>query len=173
MEKSNIVKEVMLNRRSIRKFKSTKISEEVITDLLECAMASPSACNKTPWEFYVIENEELLVKIKSASLFTKYNAPLAIVVGGNTNKSLSKKDNDFWIQDCASSVAHILLRCESLDLGAVWCGLYPMERSANKVREILNIPSSIIPMALIFIGYKNEERAPRTQYNEKKVHYYK
>ena len=54
------LKEIMLKRRSIRKFSNKKISKEIIETLLHYAMSAPSACNKQPWEFYVITNEEKL-----------------------------------------------------------------------------------------------------------------
>ena len=50
------LKEIMYARRSIRKFKEDKVKEEDIKYLLELAMSAPSACNRMPWEFYVIEN---------------------------------------------------------------------------------------------------------------------
>ena len=53
------VKEALLKRRSVRKFKEDKICEEIINELLIAAMSGPSACNKKPWEFYVVTNEEI------------------------------------------------------------------------------------------------------------------
>ena len=60
----------MLQRRSIRKFKDIKVSDEDIKTLLEAAMSAPSACNKQPWEFYVVKNAEVLEKVKKSGLFT-------------------------------------------------------------------------------------------------------
>ena len=57
----NIVYNNMLERRSVRKYKDTKVSDEDIKLLLEAAMSAPSACNKQPWEFYVVKNEEVAV----------------------------------------------------------------------------------------------------------------
>lgn len=54
------LKEALLKRRSIRKFKNNKISDEIINELLIAAMSGPSACNKRPWEFYVVTNEDKL-----------------------------------------------------------------------------------------------------------------
>ena len=52
------LKEVLLKRRSIRKFKEDEISEDIINELMVAAMSGPSACNKKPWEFYVITNKD-------------------------------------------------------------------------------------------------------------------
>ena len=48
------LKEVLLKRRSVRKFTEEPVSKEHVEELLHAAMSSPSACNKKPWEFYVI-----------------------------------------------------------------------------------------------------------------------
>ena len=45
------VKEALLKRRSVRKFKDEPVSDELIEELLHAAMSGPSACNKQPWEF--------------------------------------------------------------------------------------------------------------------------
>ena len=52
------VKEALLKRRSIRKFKEELISDEIIEELLHAAMSAPSACNRRPWEFYVVTNKD-------------------------------------------------------------------------------------------------------------------
>ena len=91
------VRECILKRRSIRKFKDEDITKDIIKDLLECAMAAPSACNKQPWEFYVIKNDALLEKIKRVGKYTNFNSPCVIIVCGNRERTLSKRDNDFFI----------------------------------------------------------------------------
>ena len=65
------LKEALLKRRSVRKFTEEKVSDEQIGELLHAAMSGPSACNKTPWEFYVVKNTEKLDAVKKASLFAK------------------------------------------------------------------------------------------------------
>ena len=165
------VKEAILKRRSIRKFKEDKISEDKIQILLECAMAAPCACNKKPWAFYVITNEEVLEKLRASSRYTGYKSPLNIIVCGDKSKALSDKPNDFWIQDCSAAVENILLAATHHNLGTVWCGIYPVEERTKKMKEVLNLEEHIIPMALIHIGYPDEEKEERTQFKSEYIHY--
>ena len=167
------LKDALLKRRSIRKFKEDKISDDLIEELLHAAMSAPSACNKKPWEFYVITNEEKLQLLKKASRFSRYNAPLAIVVCGNLHRALPLKFSQYWIQDCSAATENLLLRVTDLNLGAVWCGGHPQTSVEENVREILDLPKHIIPLNIIFIGHPNEEKEPQDQYDEKRVHYYK
>lgn len=164
------LREVILKRRSIRKFTEEIIPEELVQTLLTAAMAAPSACNKQPWEFYVIRDEKIREKMREVSLFTRMNATLMIVVAGNRKRALSKRENDFWIQDCAAATENILLTATDLGLGACWCGLYPMEGPVEKTKAVLSLPEEMIPMALIQLGYPAQAPEARTQYDEKKVH---
>ena len=123
-------------------------------------------CNKKPWFYYAITNQEMMEKVRKFSRYTNYNATAAIVVCGDNDKSLSKKDNDFWIQDCSAAIENILLAATSLDLGTVWCGLYPMELAVKKAKETLSIPDNLIPLGLILLGYPDEEKESRTQYDK-------
>jgi nitroreductase len=166
------VRECILKRRSIRKFKEQDVDNDTIKDILECAMAAPSACNKQPWEFYVIKNPDLLNEIKTVGRYTNFNSPLVIVVCGNRERTLSDRINDFYIQDCSAAIENILLRVTSLNLGAVWCGLQPMEIPYNKAKEVLKLTDNIEPLGMIHIGYPDEEKEERTQYNVDYVHFY-
>ncbi len=167
------VYDAILKRRSIRKFKSDFLSEEIIEKLLIAAMAAPSARNMQPWEFYVVSNKEVMNKIRGVARSIDFDSPLMIVVCGNTDRGITKKNNDFWIQDCSAAIENILLAATELGLGTVWCGLYPVLERANAVREIINEEKNIIPLGVIHIGYPDEEKEERSQYNIKYVHYMK
>ena len=167
------LREVLLKRRSVRKFTDEPVSEEMIEELLHAAMSGPSACNMKPWEFYVVTNPEKVEELKKASKFTKISSKIAMVVCGNLKKALPLKMADYWIQDCSAATENILLRVTDLGLGAVWCGIHPQEKAEERVREMLDIPKSQIPLNVIFIGHPAEEPEARDQYDEKKVHYIK
>ena len=90
------------SRRSIRNFKSNKkVEEKKIDKLLRAAMAAPSACNIQPWDFIIIDNEDLIQRIKnSIEKYGDYNTPLILVITGN-NENIPWKDHG--IIDCAVS----------------------------------------------------------------------
>ncbi len=165
--------EILLKRRSVRKFNDEPVSEEDILKLLHAGMSGPSACNRTPWEFFVVTNPEILEKLRKAARYSKIKAPLAIVVCGNLSKALPLQLAPFWIQDCSAATENILLRATDLGLGAVWCGVHPMKTAEKNVREALSLPEKYIPLNIIHIGHPAEEPESRDQYNEKKVHYIK
>ena len=167
------LKEALLKRRSVRKFTEEPVSEEMIEELLHAAMSGPSACNKKPWDFYVVSNKEVLKELQSASKFTKMTAPLAMIVCGNLSRALPLGMAEYWIQDCSAATENILLRVTDLGLGAVWCGIHPQKRAVQKVREILGMNGKMVPLNIILIGHPAEEPEARDQYDENRVHYVK
>ena len=158
-------------RRSIRKFTDEQVSREAVDTLLHAAMSGPSACNVRPWEFYVIRDAAVLDKLHGASRFTNIDAPLAIVVCGEQTRTSSKHLAAYWVQDCSAATENILLAAVDIDLGAVWCGVYPQEGAEKCVREALKLPETQIPLNIIYIGHPAESHRPRDQYNEEYVHY--
>lgn len=161
----NILKAI-LKRRSIRKFKDDIVKPEILDELLKAAMAAPSARNSQPWKFYLINNKE--IKEKLTKIFKDFNAPIHIIVAGDLSK-LEKGKDEFWPQDCAAATQNILLAALEFNLGTCWCGIYPKEKETKLVKKILNLKEEIIPLSLIQLGYKAEEKEPRTQYDKDKI----
>lgn len=164
------LKEVLLKRRSVRKFTEEPVSEAYVDELMHAAMSGPSACNRQPWEFYVVTDEEKIAELRGASRFTKITAPMAIVVCGNLSRALPLQLADYWIQDCSAATENILLRAVDLGLGAVWCGVIPQKRPEKKVREILDLPDKHIPLNIIWVGHPASEPEPGDWYDGKRVH---
>ncbi len=57
-------REVLLGRRSVRRYQSTPIPEEVLRDILEAALAAPSAVNMQHWYFVVLRSAGALEELK-------------------------------------------------------------------------------------------------------------
>ena len=165
------LKDVLLRRRSVRRFTEEPVSDEHINELMHAAMSGPSACNRRPWAFYVVSDPEKIALLRGASHFTKMIAPLAVIVCGDLGRALPMQMADYWIQDCSAATENILLRAVDLGLGAVWCGIIPQKRAEQKVRGILDLPAKHVPLNIIWLGHPAEEPEPRDQYEEKRVHY--
>jgi nitroreductase len=167
------LKEVLLKRRSIRKFKDTPVSDEIINELLHAAMSGPSACNRRPWDFYVVKSEEMLAQVRKATLFGRMNAPLAIIVCGNLTRALPMQLSSYWIQDCSAATENILLEATHLGLGSVWLGVCPNEERMNNLKEIFNLTDDYFAFSIVVIGYPKKEVIKERKYDETLVHYNK
>ena len=157
----------IFSRRSIRKYTDEPVSEEDIKTLLEAVMAAPSGSNRQPWHFIVLTERQTLDRLAEAHNRAKMlrEAPLCISVCGD--KSVSER---FWVQDCSAATENLLLAVTALCLGAVWCGVYPRNERIEKIGGILGVKNPVIPLNIIAIGHPAEEKPPRTQYNEEKIH---
>lgn len=161
-------------RRSIRIFEHQKeVEKGKLEEILKAAMAAPSASNGQPWEFVVVTDSEKLAALRQKLNYGNYNAPAAIAVLANL--SIAKKESSFrfWVQDCSAATENILLAATALGLGSVWIGGYPKDDVTNIIREILDIPSNVNVLNLIYIGYPAEEKPAHTKYEEGRVHWEK
>lgn len=165
--------EAILKRRSVRKFKDTKIPEELIEKLIEAADAAPSACNRRPVDFYVVTNKEKLTEFEHSGRFTKMHAPLTIVVVGNTSRALPRSFSEYWIHDAAAASENILLMATALGLGSLWCGVHPQKSVMERVSEILSLDEKSIPFSMIKIGYPDEEHEAHSGFSDERVHFIK
>ncbi len=165
--------DILCQRRSVRKFQDRPLEPEWTYKLLEAAMAAPTACNSQPWEFIVITEPVLLEGIRSRLRFAGYNAPCAIVVCGSPELANNSAAKHYWVQDCSAAMENILTAATGFGLGGVWIGVYPLPSVIRPVRELFNIPESVIPLGIAMLGYPAEEAVPpaRTQYNEHRVHW--
>jgi len=155
-------------RRSIRKYKDKLIPDELVKDLVHAGLSAPSARNKQPWQFIVINDRKKLDELGDFHPYGKMlkQAPLAILVCGDT----SLDDNIGYLAlNCAAATENILIRVTELGLGAVWLGVYPREKRLEGLKPILNLPDNVIPMSLIPIGFPDEEKAPHEDLDWGKV----
>jgi nitroreductase len=162
----------ILGRRSIRVYAPGEVSETAVTQLLQAAMAAPSAL--CPWRFVVIRKKKTLSTIAAAlpnggMLAT---APLGIVVCGDLDAAHDRQLS-YLLQDCSAAIENLLLCAHALGLGACWLGVHPQEDRVRKLKEILQLPASVIPVACISIGHPGEGKEPRTRFNRESVHWEK
>lgn len=160
----------MFQRRSIRAYRDQPVAPEMVRELLEAAMAAPSAVAKDPWRFAVVTRRDLLSAIADVLPHGKMlaRAPLGIVVCGSIEEAHDRQIS-YLLQDTSAAIENLLLAAAALGLGACWLGVHPREDRIAGVRKTLKIPDGIIPVAAIAIGHPAEEKPPRTRYDESRV----
>lgn len=157
--------ELLMKRRSVRKYKDMKVSKDKVDSLIKAALLSPSGKTMTPWEFIVVEDNETIKKLaKSKQHGSSFlaEAPLAIVVTADSTKT------DIWVEDASIASTIIQLEAEHLGLGSCWIQIrgrmHDESKSAeNYIKELLEIPENYSVECMIAIGYKDEEKKPYTE----------
>lgn len=164
------VMEAIRTRRSIRSFLDKPVPAELLTEVIRAAMLAPSAGNQQPWQFIIVTDREKMARVPDfhpyAKMITK--APAAIVICGDKQE---KKWPTFWDQDCSAACQNLLLAARDLGLGTVWTGVYPEQDRMEGARKLFSIPDSIIPFAIIPIGWPGGEFKPMDRYKPELIHY--
>ena len=115
--------ELSRQRFSARKFTDQKVSPSDLDYLLECARLAPSAVNRQPWHFVVVESEEAKARLRQV-----YNrewfatAPLYIVCYAHTGRCWTRaaEQKAHGDIDVAIAAEHICLSATERGLGSCW-----------------------------------------------------
>lgn len=150
------VLDVILDRRSIRKYKEIPIQSDILNRVLEAGRNAPSGKNLQPWKFIVVKNSETKKKLAEASARQYFiaRAPVIIVACGFPDNCYAKMGRYMrsWPVDVAIAVEHMMLQAWEEGLGTCWIGAFEEE----PVKNILGIPEEVRVLALTPLGYPDE-----------------
>lgn len=171
-EKMNETLKTIFSRKSVRSYTGEAVADDTLRLLVKAGMAAPTAVDRRPWDFIVITDQAILMKLADVLPYARMvkEAAAAIVVTGNLDQQFDGHDALFWIMDCSAATENILLAAESMGLGAVWTAVYPAEERVAAVRKILEIPDNVIPLNLIPIGVPAGKEKPKDKFNPDKIH---
>lgn len=158
-------------RRSVRKYTDQAVSEEHVRDLLEAAMAAPSAVACDPWHFVVIRHPATLKTLADALPDGRHlaHANVGILVCGETERAHDSQLS-YVLQDCAAATENILLAASMLGLGACWCGVHPRKERMDLARKLADLPAGMVPVCVVAVGWPAQRPDARTRYRAGSIH---
>lgn len=189
----------LYTRRSIRRFEPRPVPREVLLRLLDAAMWAPSAHNRQPWRFVVLESEaskRLLADTMAAQLAADLRADGVSeeAITKDTGRSrqrltgagalvvvcLTMADMDTYPDERRQSFEHqmavqgVAMAAQNLLLAAHAEGLGAVWMCAPlfcqaAVREALDLPPDYEPQGVIALGYPAEERTKTREPLETRV----
>lgn len=147
--------ELANSRYSVRSYSSQPVEQEKIDYLLDVARLAPSAVNKQPWRFIIVQSDE-----KKRALQGCYErdwfkeAPLYIVVCGIHSESWKRglDNKDHCDIDVAIATEHIVLAAEELGLGTCWVCNF----NASLCSKIFDLKEEEEAIVILPIGYAND-----------------
>ena len=147
--------DVILSRRSIRRYEKKKVPEEVLEKILEVGRQAPSADNMQPWHFIVVTDQDLKERLSTGkwNAFIKESAFTIVgcgYIGGPYGQEWSTIDTTIAMQN-------MVVAAWSLKVGSCWIGDF----KEDKVKQLLNIPDNWKVVALITFGYPAEKPHPK------------
>lgn len=152
---SDEVYQIIMKRRTIRKFKQEKISHDLLKKFVNAGRVAPSAANLQPLRYIIINKEELLPKLFSLIKFAGYidwnpsreEMPRAYIV------IISEGEDENTRYDVGLAAENIILT--ALEEGVGSCCIRAFEE--DKVRKLLNIPHNYTVQMIIAMGYPAED----------------
>ncbi len=143
---------IVASRYSCRKYTSAPVDRELIMAVLDTVRLAPSACNRQPWQFLVLDTEESrrpVIECYNRPWIA--NVPVFIVALGITDEAWVREyDGKNHVDiDVSIAVEHLCLSATSLGLGTCWvCNFDP-----KLLSEKLSLPAGVEPVAIIPVGY--------------------
>jgi nitroreductase len=147
--------DLILTRRSIRRYENKDIPEEVLQQILETGRQAPSAANRQPIHFVIVTDRDILKNLcdNLINRFVKY-APVAIVGCADIKSLLTGR----WaVVDATIAMENMVIAAWTLGIGSCWIGACNEE----KVKELLKIPDKWKFVALLTLGYPAEQPKQR------------
>ena len=158
------MKNMLLKRRSIRKYTDAPIESEKVEQLIRAGLLSPTSRNGRAWEFIIVDDKKVLGKLSETKPGAQAlkGAALGIVVLADPQKS------DVWVEDTSIATIILQLTAQSLGLGSCWIQI---RERMNKdgitaeqyVREVLEIPENLKVTTIVSLGYPAESRPAHTE----------
>jgi nitroreductase len=146
--------EAILERRSVRQYAADPIPRDDLMQILEAGRQAPSAANRQPWHFIVVEDPAQRRRVAAACGNQAWmaEAPCILIAVGRPDVSAK------WYRvDVAIALQTMVLAARSLGYGTCWIGAFEPE----ELKEICSIPENLEVVACTPLGTPAVEPAPR------------
>ncbi len=163
--------DILVKRRSVRKFSDKAVERETIEQVLHSALLAPSSRNSRSTKFLVTFDKAKIERLSTmrdyGSSFLK-GAPCAIVVMGDVSAT------DLWEVNC--SISATVLQLALVDAGLVSCWVHVDGRpqlkelptgatAQERVCEVVDIPKEHRVLCIVACGYSDFEPAALPEFD--------
>jgi nitroreductase len=142
-QQSNNAANGIINHYAARDFLTGSIPRGDLDLILRAGIRAPSANNRQPWHFTVVQNQNLAKRIVSNNA----DGNVLIVISGEGDG----KTNGRVILDCALATESLYLAAQALGYGSrIYTG--PMDALNRDLKEELGLPRGYSAVALVRVG---------------------
>ena len=132
-----------------------KVESEKIAKVLDAARMAPSARNRQPWRFVVVQGEDvkpLAVNALTGPGSEAERSPVIIVICGKPEDDIIKEGKEYYLYDIASAVENMLIA--ATDLGLVTHLFATFDE--REVKKTLGIPEDTRVILFTPLAYPQE-----------------
>jgi nitroreductase len=160
-------------RRSIRSYNDKTIQNDDLKLILSAGLSAPNGINLAPLEMVVIrtpEAKEQIASIYPPAQFCR-QAPVSVLICYDENKNTAyAKANSYGPLDAAAAAQNMVLTATHLGIASCWTHAWS---HIEQYQQLCKLPSTIIPVALLVLGYSDTLFSKKDGYDASKIHYEK
>lgn len=147
-------------RRSVRWYESTLVPESLIKQAVQAASLAPSACNRQPFRFYVVNDAVKATDVAKCAMGTAgfaENLPCIIAVVGDLSAYPAERDRHCIYIDGALAAMQLMLACEPLGLSTCPINWPDVEQREQMLEQKLGLAYHERTIMLLAVGYAQSE----------------
>ena len=157
----------MRKRRTVREFQAGKsIPKKQLETLADSGRLAATAINIQPWEFVVITDPEMLVKIADLAEYGKH------VAKGSACIAVLCKDGPYYLEDGCAATHNILVAATALGLGSAWVA-GDKKDYGTELKQLIGAPIDLHLVSVIALGYSTDDTNPDKRSLEEVIHWEK
>lgn len=163
----------LIERRSIRKYNNTKVSHDLIEQIVRAGQFAPSGMNRQIYAFVMVEDEELVARLSkmnadamNSSSDPFYGAKSLIIVFADTNAPT-------YLYDGALAMGNLMNAANALGVDSCWIhrAKEVFETPEGKeMKKTWGLPESYEGIGHCILGYREEEPGERAQRTSKVIY---
>ncbi|MCK4337423.1 MAG: nitroreductase family protein, partial [Candidatus Aminicenantes bacterium] len=149
---------LILSRRTIRQFKPKPVPRSILKKIIDAARLAPSAANRQPLEFLVVDDKEVVDRIFPCLKWAGYIVPEGNPRPGREPTSYiitlinSKVRKSGFEWDAGAAIENMILSALEEGIGSCWLASVDRE----KVRDIFGLPEDYTIDSILALGYPDE-----------------
>lgn len=147
-------------RRSVRWFQDRPVPHDLIDKAILAANQSPSACNRQPFEYRVVDDAQLLKEVARIPMGIKgyeHNIPMMIVSVGNLDAYFDERDRHVIYIDASLANMTFMLALETLGLSSCPINWPDIEVLEKRMEKALGLEGHQRPIMCMAVGYPDPE----------------
>ena len=158
-------KEVVKNRFSCKKYSARKLEAAKLEAILEAGRLAPTAKNLQEQHVYVIQSDEMLAKVDSATP-CRYGAPTVLAVAFDKNNVFTYPGGkrDSGVEDATIVATHMILAAADEGVDSCWINFFDPE----KMEKALGLPENEEILMVMDLGYAAEGAGPLPNHGSRK-----
>ena len=163
----------LIERRSIRKYNNTKVSHDLMEQIVRAGQFAPSGMNRQIYAFVVVEDEELVAKLSkmnadamNSSSDPFYGAKSLIIVFADTKAPT-------YLYDGALAMGNLMNAAHALGVDSCWIHRAKEvfeTQEGKEMKKAWGLSDSYEGIGHCILGYRLEEPGERAERTSKVVY---